>query len=57
MAVKLDITANVKGQSEINKLQSGLNKLGTNATIASKNSTENTLLFKENLNFLFSGNL
>ena len=36
MAVKLDITANVKGQSEINKLQSGLNKLGTNATIASK---------------------
>ena len=36
MAVKLDITANVKGQSEIDKLQSGLNKLGTNATIASK---------------------
>ena len=36
MAVKLDIIANVKGQSEINKLQSGLNKLGTNATIASK---------------------
>jgi hypothetical protein len=36
MAVKLDIIANVKGQSEIGKLQSGLNKLGTNATIASK---------------------
>lgn len=36
MAVKLDITANVKGQNEINRLQSGLNKLGTNATIASK---------------------
>jgi len=36
MAVKLDITANVKGQGEINKLQSGLNKLGANATIASK---------------------
>ena len=36
MAVKLDIIANVKGQSEVGKLQSGLNKLGTNATIASK---------------------
>ena len=36
MAVKLDIIANVKGQNEVGKLQSGLNKLGTNATIASK---------------------
>lgn len=36
MAVKLDIIANVKGQSGINTLQSGLNKLGLNATIASK---------------------
>jgi len=36
MAVKLDIITNVKGQNGLNKLQSGLNKLGTNATIASK---------------------
>src|SRR6056300_1469335 len=36
MAVKLDIITNVKGQNGLNKLQSGLNKLGTNATIAPK---------------------
>ena len=36
MAVKLDIIANVKGQSQVGKLQSGLNKLGTNASMASK---------------------
>jgi len=36
MAVKLDIITNVKGQSQVNSLQSGLAKLGTNATIASR---------------------
>ena len=36
MTVKLEVIADVKGQGEINKLQSGLNKLGKNATIASK---------------------
>jgi lambda family phage tail tape measure protein len=36
MAVKLDIITNVKGQSQVNKLQSDLNKLGNNAFIASK---------------------
>ena len=36
MAVKLDIITNVKGQSQVNSLQSGLTKLGTNATIASR---------------------
>lgn len=36
MAVKLDIITNVKGQSQVNSLQSSLNKLGTNATIASR---------------------
>ena len=36
MAVKLDIITNVKGQSQVSSLQSGLNKLGTNATIASR---------------------
>jgi len=36
MAVKLDIITNVKGQSQVSSLQSSLNKLGTNATIASK---------------------
>lgn len=35
MAVKLDIITNVKGQSGVNQLQSGLNKLGKNAQIAS----------------------
>ena len=35
MAVKLDIITNVKGQNGVNQLQSGLNKLGRNATIAS----------------------
>jgi hypothetical protein len=40
MAVKLDIIANVKGQSQVGKLSSGLNKLGTNATIASKRLTQ-----------------
>ena len=35
MAVKLDIITNVKGQNGVNQLQSGLNKLGRNAQIAS----------------------
>ena len=36
MAVRLDITTNVKGQSQVDKLRSGLKGLSTNATIASK---------------------
>tara|TARA_R100001443_G_scaffold18202_3_gene28994 strand:+ start:2195 stop:4318 length:2124 start_codon:yes stop_codon:yes gene_type:complete len=35
MAVKLDIITNVKGQNGVNQLQSGLDKLGRNAQIAS----------------------
>ena len=35
MAVKLDIITNVKGQNGVNQLQTGLNKLGRNAQIAS----------------------
>ena len=39
MAVKLDIIANVKGQSQVGTLTSSLNRLGTNATLASKRLT------------------
>ena len=35
MAVKLDIITNVKGQNGVNQLQSGLDRLGRNAQIAS----------------------
>ena len=36
MAVKLNIIADVKGQGQVKNLQSNINKLGTNAAIASK---------------------
>ena len=36
MAVRLDITTNVKGQSQVDRLKTGLNKLATNAAIAGK---------------------
>mgnify|MGYP003631034183 FL=1 len=36
MAVRLDITTNVKGQSQVDRLKTGLNKLATNAAIAGR---------------------
>jgi hypothetical protein len=39
MAVRLEILADVKGQNEVDRLKTNLNKLGTSATIASKRLT------------------